>query len=232
MSKMNNKATNVNNQERVIIKSKSVCSRGTDPCASAEGEKLQKEDKGYVLFHDLPGPITQDKAYVRCGSKSSFNVCLGSGGSTNSPHQENSKQIIVTPSNLTKIVSSSSALINAPSISTRDMQQKQIRSKILDKAYPKMYHKNWPLIPVYDDTFASNYGLQYVYHYLDTKARVGQKTAINRVIITCHYCGLDYTPAWQIQRINSKRLPLCEACDLQEIKSKQTPNFRISSRNI
>ena len=95
--------------------------------------------------------------------------------------------------------------------------QKQIDKKIGSAPYPKTFRQVWPLIPVQDNNFVKNIGLETVTLYFDPSYRkpIAQPSKIKP---TCNQCGCDFASAWQIRKNNSKQVLLCESCDFTNLK--------------
>ena len=101
--------------------------------------------------------------------------------------------------------------------------QKQIERRITLAPYPKTFRQVWPVIPVHDATFVSNFGLEAIFLHFDPNRKVMQEkaSASSKVKPVCNQCGCDFASAWQIRKSNSKQLLLCEACDFHNLKILQ-----------
>ena len=101
--------------------------------------------------------------------------------------------------------------------------QKQIERRITLAPYPKTFRQVWPVIPVHDATFVSNFGLEAIFLHFDPNKKVMQEkaNASSKVKPVCNQCGCDFASAWQIRKSNSKQLLLCEACDFHNLKILQ-----------
>ena len=101
--------------------------------------------------------------------------------------------------------------------------QKQMDRKMLLAPYPKTFRQVWPVIPVHDPAFISNFGLEEVTHFFESSLKSPQDRANTtaKVKPICNQCGCDFASAWQIRKSNSKQLLLCESCDFQNLKILQ-----------
>ena len=100
--------------------------------------------------------------------------------------------------------------------------QEQINRKIVKAAYPKEFHQVWPVIPTKDSTFLRNYGLESIYHHLDSSS--SDMKDENEVKPICYQCGYDFASAWR--KCNSKQLPICEVCDLRNLKLQHSHKIK------
>ena len=100
--------------------------------------------------------------------------------------------------------------------------QEQINRKIVKAAYPKVFRQVWPVIPTKDSIFLSNYGLESIYYHLDSSS--SDMKDENEVKPICYQCGYDFASAWR--KCNSKQLPICEVCDLRNLKLQHSHKIK------
>ena len=100
--------------------------------------------------------------------------------------------------------------------------QEQINRKIVKAAYPKAFRQIWPVIPTKDSIFLSNYGLESIYHHLNSSS--SDMKDENEVKPICYQCGYDFASAWR--KCNSKQLPICEVCDIKKFKLQHSHKIK------
>ncbi len=98
---------------------------------------------------------------------------------------------------------------------------KQIERKILIAPYPKTFRQVWPIIPVHDPSFVTNFGLEGVVDHFQSNVKSQAPKLPQKVKPVCNQCKCDFASAWQIRKGNSKQLLLCESCDFQNLKILQ-----------
>ena len=114
--------------------------------------------------------------------------------------------------------------------------QKQIERKIASAPYPKTFRQVWPVIPVFDNSFVRNYGLEAIMQHFDSSlassAAQEKANSSSKVKPICNQCGCDFASAWQIRKSNSKQLLLCEACDFANLKILQRSKLANQLRDL
>ena len=113
---------------------------------------------------------------------------------------------------------------------------KQIERKIATAPYPKTFRQVWPVIPVFDNSFIRNYGLEAIMQHFDSSlsssAAQDRANSSSKVKPICNQCGCDFASAWQIRKSNSKQLLLCEACDFANLKILQRSKLANQLRDL
>ena len=152
---------------------------------------------------------------------------LGSGGNASTDIVSKVVNVATPPvPGLTSILPSTHScrkrdyLVNQSMINKKF--QEQINRKIVKAAYPKVFRQVWPVIPTKDSTFLSNYGLESIYHHLDSSS--SDMKDENEVKPICYQCGYDFASAWR--KCNSKQLPICEVCDLRNLKLQHSHKIK------
>ena len=108
---------------------------------------------------------------------------------------------------------------------SKRMFKKRIELKMLLAPFPKAFRQVWPIIPVNDPLFMSNFGLEGVIEHLSSIVKSQTPKAPPKVKPVCNQCNCDFASAWQVRKGNSKQLLLCEACDSQNLKILQCSNL-------